>query len=353
MHLPVEHETGKHAGFGYLNFASTHAAKGALEALQGMHIDGHSINLEFSDNSPITSVQTARPDAQPTPQADMTSRKAGKLPEPPELVDTSTEANVDSTKIMATGSNSQASVDNDSSKTRSGNSGLLGRDNEDSEFSVRYPSLVPEPTRQSPGIGEFNPGHASSLSPALHMNRFPPVSQLDAHMVANQRLKESKREAKANFRSAHSHPHSARPAARESSYNTAGKHQSRHDPQLRRAASMMSPRLGSDDHLGHRSDRLGRDMKRMSLESNQFGRLGCLSSGAQPQGPTLSHHDETPSTISRIDKCVETLVGLGYGGADEGGHHRLGVYAAAADGKVNDAIEMIEDERKAYEQRKS
>lgn len=58
------------------------------------------------------------------------------------------------------------------------------------------------------------------------------------------------------------------------------------------------------------------------------------------------------STISRIDNCVDTLAGLGYGSTEEGGHHRLAVYAAAADGKVNDAIEMIEDERKAYAQRR-
>lgn len=360
VHLPVEHETGKHAGFGYLSFPSIHAAKGALAALQGMHIDGHSINLEFSDNSPITSVQASRHDGQSTSQADLTSRKAGKLPESRELVDTSTEATTGSSTADLPPSASGA---NDLSSTRPGNSGLLGRENEDSEFSARYPSLVPEPTRQSPSIDEFKPGHVSSLSPESHMDRFPPVSQLDAHMVADQRLNEGKREAKANIRSAHSHPYSSRPTARESGFKTAShmdrKHQSRYDPQLRRTASMMSPRLGSsarpETHSAlYSDDQLSRDLKRVSLKSNQFGKLGSLPSKAQPpQNSTSSHYDEPPSTINRIDKCVETLISLGYGGSEEGGHHRLGVYAAAADGKVNDAIEMIEDERKVYEQRKS
>lgn len=368
VHLPVESETGKHAGFGYLNFPSIHAAKGALEALQGIHIDGHSINLEFSDNSPITSVQTSR-DGQSTSQADLTSRKAGKLPEPRELVDTSTEATAGLSTDQTTDVPPLVSGVNDVSSTRPGHSGLLGRDNEDSEFSARYPSLVPEPTRQLPRIGEFKPGRASRLSPESHMDRFPPVSQLDAHMVADQRLKEDKREAKANIRSAHSHPYSIRPAAWESDHKTAShtdrKHQNRHDPQLRRAASMMSPRLGSstrpeshstvfsDDHLSRRSDRLSRELQRMSLKSNQLSTLGSLAPRPQPQDSAPNHHDDSPSTIGRIDKCVETLISLGYGGSDEGGHHRLAVYAAAADGKVNDAIEMIEDERKVYEQRKS
>jgi hypothetical protein len=47
---------------------------------------------------------------------------------------------------------------------------------------------------------------------------------------------------------------------------------------------------------------------------------------------------------------VVSLIDLGYENTLEGGIQRIAVYAAAADGKISDAIEMIEEERKAYEQ---
>jgi hypothetical protein len=47
------------------------------------------------------------------------------------------------------------------------------------------------------------------------------------------------------------------------------------------------------------------------------------------------------------------LASLGYGGAEEGGLQRIAVYAEAVDGRISDAIEMIEEERKAYEQQRS
>jgi hypothetical protein len=50
---------------------------------------------------------------------------------------------------------------------------------------------------------------------------------------------------------------------------------------------------------------------------------------------------------------VSTLASLGYGSVEEGGLQRIAVYAAAVDGRVSDAIEMIEEERKAYEQQGS
>jgi hypothetical protein len=53
---------------------------------------------------------------------------------------------------------------------------------------------------------------------------------------------------------------------------------------------------------------------------------------------------------SAIDDCMASLIDLGYENTLEGGIQRIAVYAAAADGKISDAIEMIEEERKAYEQ---
>jgi len=53
---------------------------------------------------------------------------------------------------------------------------------------------------------------------------------------------------------------------------------------------------------------------------------------------------------SAVNECVDTLTGLGYGTEKDGGRQRLTVYAEAVDGKLSDAIEMIEEDRKAYAQ---
>jgi hypothetical protein len=49
-----------------------------------------------------------------------------------------------------------------------------------------------------------------------------------------------------------------------------------------------------------------------------------------------------------IDNCVSSLVDMGYGSPEDGGYSRMVVYAAASNGDLYDAIEMIEEERKAY-----
>lgn len=56
---------------------------------------------------------------------------------------------------------------------------------------------------------------------------------------------------------------------------------------------------------------------------------------------------------SNVDKCVEALVEMGY--CEDGGEsavERLKVYAQIADGNVDSAVEMLEEERKAWGQRR-
>jgi hypothetical protein len=86
--------------------------------------------------------------------------------------------------------------------------------------------------------------------------------------------------------------------------------------------------------------------------SNTFGH-------SRPQSLTLSQEEITVpdeneqqfgARQSAIDDCVVSLIDLGYENTLEDGIQRIAVYAAAADGKISDAIEMIEEERKAYEQ---
>jgi hypothetical protein len=49
---------------------------------------------------------------------------------------------------------------------------------------------------------------------------------------------------------------------------------------------------------------------------------------------------------------MDQLKMLGFGNEQDGGEERLMIYAEAADGNLEDAIEMIEEERKAYQQRR-
>ena len=61
-----------------------------------------------------------------------------------------------------------------------------------------------------------------------------------------------------------------------------------------------------------------------------------------------SHQD--PTTVQSVQECVDQLIDLGFGEEVNGGKRRLVVYAQAAEGKLEDAIDMIDDERRAYEE---
>jgi hypothetical protein len=60
-----------------------------------------------------------------------------------------------------------------------------------------------------------------------------------------------------------------------------------------------------------------------------------------------SHDDPEDS----VQKCVELLKSLGFGTEEDGGVERLSVYAAAADGNLEEALEIISEEKRAWEER--
>lgn len=68
-----------------------------------------------------------------------------------------------------------------------------------------------------------------------------------------------------------------------------------------------------------------------------------------PNDNAGEHHDA--KTVAKVQACVDQLRSLGFGTMENGGEARLLVYAQAAEGNLEDAIETIEEERKAYEQR--
>lgn len=74
--------------------------------------------------------------------------------------------------------------------------------------------------------------------------------------------------------------------------------------------------------------------------------LATSSSARRVEGPVPPRHSP-PSAATAIESCVQTLKDMGYGKSDANELARLNVYAGAAAGNVEDAIEMIEEDREA------
>jgi RNA recognition motif-containing protein/uncharacterized protein YukE len=219
VHLPANSETGRHAGFGYAHFRSTHSARAALEALQGAHVDGHSINLEFSDNSPIDTLQsptrvsdrgTNPPVASPAPttsaeepsssqrlrhrQSWHPASRRSEQTDPRrvsfDMTPTSrraTASNLEHLFYQRLPSNPLPDAEmTRQSETRNASNALLDQSEETAEFAARYPSLLPSRESDVARAASSVPDRLLTLSPNSEMERFPPVSQLDAHILASQ-----------------------------------------------------------------------------------------------------------------------------------------------------------------------
>lgn len=406
VHLPLDAETGRHAGFGYLRFPSIHAAKAALDALQGAHIDGHSINLEISDHSPITALDTSQ----------VREENSNQPPAPSELQSSSVaptrarQASEPQTSGERGSSSEQRSApltvaDLCSSDTRhlsrlsSSDTSLVSSSLLDSErLNTLYPSLLPEGSSQQPVVGNNTSTQLPDLSREPEERRFPPVSQLDAHFLAERRggAESSSDTSTSRTRStfqrdiaSDSHDSLYGPTPRSPPGAFPQDAQDSFQPRPSSLETDATQQQGGNDrvptsfycrHPGtvrsfHPSRRHSgpwntlraeethdnaRPLRRRATErhslrdgremssTNTFNRR-LYRSDAMPR-PNTSTTESSTRRQRSIDDCVSALASLGYGGAEEGGLQRIAVYAAAVDGRVSDAIEMIEEERKAYEQ---
>lgn len=52
IRLPTDRESGQPKGYGYITFSSVDEAKAALEAMQGVQIEGRPVRLDFSQPRP-------------------------------------------------------------------------------------------------------------------------------------------------------------------------------------------------------------------------------------------------------------------------------------------------------------
>ena len=409
VHLPLDAETGRHAGFGYLRFPSIHAAKAALDALQGAHIDGHSINLEISDHSPITTLDTSQG----------REENSNQPPAPSELQSSSIAPAraMQASEPQASGEHGSSHeqrpapltvADLCSSDTRhlsrasSSDTSLVGSSLLDSErLNTLYPSLLPEGSPQQPMASGNTSTQLPDLSREPEERRFPPVSQLDAHFLAERRggaessSETSSLRTRSTFQSGvgiNSHdswygptpqnlpgafPQDAQDSFQphSSSLETDATQQQGDNDRAPASCYRRRPRTVRSFHPSRRHsgpwDTLRaeethdntRPLRRRATErhslrddremssTDTFNRRSYRSDAISR--PSTSTAGSRTGRQRSIDDCVSALASLGYGGAEEGGLQRIAVYAAAVDGRVSDAIEMIEEERKAYEQQGS
>ncbi|KAL4879673.1 hypothetical protein BJY04DRAFT_193371 [Aspergillus karnatakaensis] len=353
VNLLQDSEDSRHAGFGYLTFLTPTEAAVGLREMQGVVIDGHCINLEFVDHTPITS-----------------------------LAETTT----------ATASSPQTS-------------GVVRRDASVTNTTSDGPPSAAASNINQPSTNES----VHDLLLAQTEARFPPVSQLDAHMLAEQSSRrqsaasegsrnmntedrEVTRESIRSFQPPGSfpqdtHDESAQPADtrpvsiprprapfRHSHHHHTHAHPHHHP---RRAATVrsMDPRRVSFNPYDPFDATPGlrrRATERHSLRGGPHHPMGLrhsasfhnLSQHVQEQPQNESVHEEQPEELDdsqkesnkqrkqrAIAECVSALYELGYGSEENGGLHRMEMYAMAADGEIFDAIDMIEEERKVYEQR--
>ncbi|PGH12379.1 hypothetical protein AJ79_04327 [Helicocarpus griseus UAMH5409] len=309
-----------------------------------------------------------------------------------------------------------------SSAATAGNT--MGRDDVEPGFSSRYPSLVPDAyghDRWPQPFATGDQGLHPFPSPTLQTERFPTVSQVEAHTAAAQQshggglLRPRKspsplHEAPAPENSAYMpsqlggtelpgswppetdpfHPYvpgglhrSNTTIVSDSAARLAGPfvpHTERHERHehsgLRRSATECQHRRPQGGSFGrHRRTfrerlapynthmRSGPSTETLSNIPGGFPvelppvppkpthKLPENQPGMREQHPANEHQPPRDNLAQyHIDRCVSHLELLGYGYSSSQPVHNLRVYAEASNGNLEEAIEMIEEERKAYEQ---
>ncbi|KAJ5723168.1 hypothetical protein N7488_001203 [Penicillium malachiteum] len=413
VNLPLDAVSGKHAGFGYLHFPSIHPALAAMNALQGAHIDGHAINLELSDTAPIedinsqgTTLNTSQPSVQSNIPKEATHfsewkhkqnasnkrRKSVSFKEPlqahPQPV-TAESQDAEPAAVQATDvAQSSPLID----------------------LSVDETIATPQPLLQSGSesyrrtpVSSANPESSVNLNPELEMSRFPPVSQLEAQLLAKQRKHDPESTADGAATNSVNHsgdlaspfhaqtqpllptqvpyvPYRSGPEVALQRSRTISHPDSRgnyvdsgtslrraknftsdpswselpsHSRQLaeaprvsrlrRRASERQSMRPARELDTWARLDRRERERSRPASRHSIPGSFPVEDSPSPPLSTSVSNAE-----ASEIERCVSSLIDMGYGTTENGGQARMAIYAAASNGSLLDAIEMIEEERKVY-----
>ncbi|KAJ6020664.1 hypothetical protein N7540_006168 [Penicillium herquei] len=410
--LPLDAVSGKHAGFGYLHFPSIHPALAAMNALQGAHIDGHAINLELSDTAPIEDINsqgitlnTSGPSLQsnnPQEATNLSAWKDNQRASVKRRKSVSFKEPLQAHPEPATSASQDAEPATSQATDLAQSSPLIDLSVDESIATPKpLPQSEPESYWRVPG-DNGNPESSVNLNPELEMSRFPPVSQLEAQLLAKQRKNDSESAAEGattkstNQSGALGSPYHAQTqhlppsqvpyvpyrsgpedslqrsrtishADSRGSYTDSGS-------SLRRARTLMSdPSLGEvRSHSRQFADAPSSRLRRRASERQSMRPTGELDTWARldrrerersrpasrhnipgsfpledPPSPPLNT-DASNAESADIERCVSALIDMGYGTAENGGRTRMAIYAAASNGNLLDAIEMIEEERKAY-----
>ena len=105
----------------------------------------------------------------------------------------------------------------------------------------------------------------------------------------------------------------------------------------------------SRERRGLYSDGRGRPPGAKHEPSKRLSRPEAPSRRSPPAtaGYEVQHHDDF--TVGKIHDCVSRLRDLGFGGKDDDPTGRLLIYAQAADGVLVDAIDLIDEEQRAWQ----
>jgi RNA recognition motif-containing protein len=353
--LPMDSTSGRHAGFGYVHFPSDPPAFAAMEALQGALIDGHSINLEHMDHPPIERVHPVQSnDKYNAAGAVVTQSSRTELSDvndtaferyspveniaSPSAASSRSSSMKDSKKFKPLGGVNFVGAGSSStgfSNARAESSALLDSPGDDAAFSARFPSLLPGTGAQHNAQLNTQVLPSGPHAGELEMSRFPPVSQLEAQLFASPPVTNSNEAplaAKLKRRATDYNPHQATP-----------RHAGMRDLN-ERSHGAVAQGTGVQLSKGERSGFSSHPQLPGSFPTEEM-RLASTS--------TKTDESARGSDGADIEACVSALVDIGYGTEQEGGRPRMAVYAAAANGSLMDAIDMIEEERRVYERRAS
>lgn len=323
--LPLDTASNGHVGFGYLRFLSASDANLAMQKMQGVHIDGHAINLEYSETdclSPCMHHSYHR-----TMGYALLDSMRG-IPCECGIDHGVGDWNIETLAKPAAGA---AAEQCQPTALQHGSS------------SPDDLSTVERATTSKPL--DAASGRHSRLHSEPEMRRFPPVSQFEAQHVAEQ----WRARAPGFFPNpGTSEAPSANDPARETSSacqtsspssaearSSQSEHRSLHNIARNSAAMDTWARL----------DRRARG--RASPPSYRDAAESFPGNATQPHAipPEISAEQ---AKDAEIENCISSLVSMGFGSPEQGGRARLGVYAAAAKGNVYDAVGMIEEEQKIY-----
>ncbi|KAF7718662.1 Uncharacterized protein PECH_008817 [Penicillium ucsense] len=365
VRLPRDSDTGNHAGFGFIEFPSIHPAMAAMDALQGVHIDGHAINLEFSDDSIVDPNESSEyvPSQRATLFETFSSKECRKPPQPAESSNAQPASPRESCQkplpieepdwsSLYDHSQDGGSKEVSSPRTTSHLVDSIGTRPRPAELHSRLPNLSHFPPVFQTEAQQFSSQQSTVTENPwqMHETRDMPSPALGTNTEALHLSQECLTSRQGELASGVQHPS----APTSTPLGVPGVHGL---TPMERGFDMNSACVNSQssrNSYGSRPwARLDKRERRRSRDASSLGIPGSFPAETNSSSEfTLPKASSTDVQQSEMDHCVSSLIDLGYGTVEQGGRSRLAIYAAASNGVLSDAIDIIEEETKAYDRRR-